>query len=287
MKKFIFVIVTIVIVCILGASLAGCNRATPTQKLLSNSRAWTSRVTDETLVYDVIYKSNTPDQVKGTMTVNVKSYNGEKVTIGDWSLDNATGYVATTDLEMENGDKKVSSAFFTTTIQVKYAESTQTVDGKTSGYTAEYKDERCYYTTTEGEEEKSGELKLGEFYDSPYIDNSILYQVARCIPDSVSSFTFSVPDVTLGEAQSVTLSITRSETLTIKSADEAGTEYVCYYVSIALNRTFPGSGESLKCAIATTPYPSSDDPQVKNMIVQIAEGDALYTLKSVTTNNEQ
>lgn len=282
MKKFIFVIVTVVIICVLGVSLAGCNRATPTQKLLSNSRAWTSDVTDETLVYDVIYKSATKDQVKGTMTVNVKSYDKEKVEIGDWSLDNAIGYVATTELVMDNGDVKKTTAFFTTTIQVKYAECTQTIGGVTGGYTAEYKNEKCYYTTTDGSDKGQGEIKVGDFNESPYIDNAILYQVARCLPDSVSSFTFDVPDVTLGEAQSVTISATRSSTTGIKGSDEAQTEYVCYFVYISLNRTFPGSGESLKCAVASTPYPSADNPKINNLIVQITEGDTLYTLKSAT-----
>lgn len=286
MKKFIFAIVTVVIICVLGVTLAGCNSATPTQKLLSNSRAWTSDKTDETLVYDVIYKSATPEQVKGTMTVNVKSYNKETVTIGEWTLENAVGYVATTELVMDNGDTKTSKAYFTTTIQVKYAESTQTIAGVTSGYKAEYKNERCYYTTFEGsgeaKKETSGELKVGEFYESPYIDNAILYQVARCMPDSVSSFTFNVPDVTLGETQSVTISMSRSSTIKIKAADENQTEYDCYYTKIMLNRTFPGSGENLTCAIAKNPYPSAEDPQINNMIVQISEGDTLYTLKSAT-----
>lgn len=281
MKKFIFVLITVVMICVLSATLAGCKSATPTQKLLSNSRAWTSDVTDETLVYDVIYKSATEDQVRGEMTVNVKSYNSEKVTIGDWSLDKAIGYVATTELTMENGDVKKTTAFFTTTIQVRYAECSQTIGGVTSGYTAEYKNERCYYKTT-GESANEGEIKVGDFNESPYIDNAMLYQVARCLPESVSSFTFDVPDVTLGETQSVTMSASRSSTTGVKSADENQTEYVCFYVYISLNRTFPGSGESLKCAIASTPYPSADNPQINNLIVQIAEGDTLYTLKSAS-----
>lgn len=282
MKKLIFVIVTVVMICVLGVTLAGCKSATPTQKLLSNSRAWTSDVTDETLVYDVIYKSATEDQVRGEMTVNVKSYNGEKVTLGDWSLDNAVGYVATTELTMENGDVKKTEAFFTTTIQVKYAQCSQTVGGVSSGYTAEYKNEKCYYKTTGGDNASEGEIKVGDFNESPFIDNAILYQVARCLPESVSSFTFDVPDVTMGETQSVTMSASRSSTTGVKGADEAQTEYVCYYVYISLNRTFPGSGESLKCAVASTPYPSADDPRINNLIVQIAEGDTLYTLKSAS-----
>lgn len=280
MKKFIFAIVTVLIICVLGVTLAGCNRATPTQKLLSNSRAWTSDVTDETLVYDVIYKSATPEQVEGELTVNVKSFDKETVTIGDWTKEGATGYLATTTLSMQNGDKKQSFVFFTTTIEVKYAKEDRVYGGVASGYTAEYKDEKCYYTTYEGDAKTSGEIKVGDFGESPFIDNAMLYQVARCVPSTVSSFTFNVPDVTLGETQSVTVNAARSENLSIKSAD--GTEYVCYYVSISLNRTFPGSGESLKCAISTTPYPSADNPQINNLIVQIAEGDALYTLKSAS-----
>lgn len=285
MKKLVFAIITILVICLACVSLAGCKSATPTQKLLFNSRPWTSEVTDETLVYDVVYKSGTDDAVHGTLTVTVTSYNSEKVTIGNWSLDNAVGYVTTTELDMDNEDKKTSSAFFTTGIEVKYAQADQTIGGVNSGYTAEYKDGKCYYTTYENDSEKSGEIKLGDFTESPYIDNAILYQVARCVPDSVSSFTFDVPDVTLGESQSVTITAARSTTTAIKSADESDTEYVCYFVSISLNRTFPGSGESLKCAISTTPYPSSDDPQIKNLIVQISEGNALYTLKSATSNN--
>lgn len=280
MKKFIFAIVTIVIICVLGVTLAGCNRATPTQKLLSNSRAWTSDVTDETLVYDVIYKSATPEQVEGELTVNVKSFDKETVTIGDWTKEGATGYLATTTLNMQNGDQKQSVVFFTTTIEVKYAKEDRVYGGVASGYTAEYKDEKCYYTTYEGDAKTAGEIKVGEFGESPFIDNAMLYQVARCVPSTVSSFTFNVPDVTLGETQSVTVNAVRSENTSIKSAD--GTDYVCYFISISLNRTFPGSGEPLKCAISTTPYPSADNPQINNLIVQMAEGDALYTLKSAT-----
>lgn len=280
MKKFIFAIVTIVIICVLGVTLAGCNRATPTQKLLSNSRAWTSDVTDETLVYDVIYKSATPEQVEGELTVNVKSFDKETVTIGDWTKEGATGYLATTTLIMQNGDQKQSVVFFTTMIEVKYAKEDRVYGGVASGYTAEYKDEKCYYTTYEGDAKTAGEIKVGEFGESPFIDNAMLYQVARCVPSTVSSFTFNVPDVTLGETQSVTVNAVRSENTSIKSAD--GTDYVCYFISISLNRTFPGSGEPLKCAISTTPYPSADNPQINNLIVQMAEGDALYTLKSAT-----
>lgn len=284
MKKTVFAIITIIIVCLLGVSLAGCNRATPTQKLLFNSRPWTNEVTDETLVYDAVYKNGEEEAVHGTLTVKVKSYNGEKVTIGDWSLDNAIGYLTSTKLEMENGDYVDSSAFFTTGIEVKYAQATSSTGGKVSGYKAEYKDEKCYYST-QGDNATSGEMKLGNFSESPYIDNATLYQVARCVPSSVSSFTFNVPDMTLGEAQSVTISANRSSTTPIKGADDNETEYVCYYVSISLNRTFPGSGENLRCAVSATPYPSSDDPQINNLIVQITEGNAVYTLRSATTNN--
>lgn len=285
MKKTIFAIITVIVICVLGITLSGCNRSTPTQKLLTNSRAWTSENTDETLIYDAAYKSGSEDFVAGTLTVHVKGYNNETASVGDWSKENAIGYVVTTDLAMDNGDVKTSSAYFSTSIQVLYSECVQTINGETSGYKAEYRDEKCYYTTFEGEgenkKESSGEIKVGDFFDSPYIDNAILYQVARCLPAEVSSFTFNIPDFTTGKAQSVSVTAARSTTMALKDAN--GTDFVCYPVSITLNRTFPGSGEALTCAISQSPYPSETDPEINNLIVQISEGETLYTLKSATT----
>lgn len=285
MKKTIFLIITVIVVCVLGVTLSGCNNSTPTQKLLSNSRAWISANTDETLVYDAVYKDKTDEQVNGTLTVNVKSYNKETITLNDgWKKDNATGYVATTTLEMENGDTKVSQVYFTTAIEVKYAYEQKNFGGKVSGYSAEYKDEKCHYTYYEGEgdnkNESKGEIKVGSFAESPYVDNAMLYQIVRCLPESASSFTFDVPDVTLGDLQSVTVTPATTSVSTIK--DGSGKEYLCYFTSITLNRTFPGSGESLTCAISSTPYPSAEDPQIRNLIVQIKEGDTIYTLKSAS-----
>ena len=282
MKKIVLIIVTIVMIAALGVSFAACDNATPTQKLLSNSRPWTSRDTDEVFVYNVVYKKGTEDELNGTMTVTVKSFNGaegDTVTIGEWTKEKAIGYLTTTTLEMDNGDVKNTQAFFTTNVEVKYASETKTYGGVTSGYTAEYKNEKCYYTVFEGDDKSSGEIKTGDFSESPFIDNAILYQVARCIPSSVSSFTFDVPDVTLGDTQSVTMSAATGTTTTIKAADEAETEFKCYFVQIALNRTFPGSGESLTCMIASDPY-ETENGEIKKLVVSITEGDTTYTLVS-------
>lgn len=280
MKKLTFVIILIVVIALLGVSFAGCNRATPTQNKLSNYIPWTNDVTNETLVYDVIYKSNTPEQVKGVYSVNVKSFNKESVTIGDWTNENAVGFKVTAKLEMENGDSIATEVFFTTNIVVKYASQTTVTAGVTDSYTAEYKDEKCYFTRNENGVETSGEIKTGDFYESPYFDNTMLYQLVRCMPSGNSSFTFNIPDITLSETQSVTITSMPSSTTTITAADSNA--YECYLATIKLNRTFPGSGEGLKCYISSKSYPSDEDAKVNKLIVQIVEGDTVYTLKSVS-----
>lgn len=280
MKKLTFVIILIVVIALLGVSFAGCNRATPTQNKLSNYIPWTNDVTNETLVYDVIYKSNTPEQVKGVYSVNVKSFNKENVTIGDWTSENAVGFKVTAKLEMENGDSIATEVFFTTNIIVKYASQTTVTAGVTDSYTAEYKDEKCYFTRNENGVETSGEIKTGDFYESPYFDNAMLYQLVRCMPSGNSSFTFNIPDITLSETQSVTITSMPSSTTTITAADSNA--YECYLATIKLNRTFPGSGEGLKCYISSKSYPSDEDAKVNKLIVQIVEGDTVYTLKSVS-----
>lgn len=280
MKKLTFVIILIVVIALLGVSFAGCNRATPTQNKLSNYIPWTNDVTNETLVYDVIYKSNTPEQVKGVYSVNVKSFNKESVTIGDWTNENAVGFKVTAKLEMENGDSIATEVFFTTNIIVKYASQTTVTAGVTDSYTAEYNDEKCYFTRNENGVETSGEIKTGDFYESPYFDNAMLYQLVRCMPSGNSSFTFNIPDITLSETQSVTITSMPSRTTTITAADSNA--YECYLATIKLNRTFPGSGEGLKCYISSKSYPSDEDAKVNKLIVQIVEGDTVYTLKSVS-----
>ncbi|MGN0771574.1 MAG: hypothetical protein ACI4MI_03190 [Christensenellales bacterium] len=271
-KSIVFAVIIVLAVCLIAFS--GCSGSSPYQKKLGNSAPWISmRDKTETSVYSVQY--TTDDGVEnGVYTVTVNRLDNGSVTVNDKSYSNFTGYVASATLAMDNGDSIETKVVAYTTMQVKASYSKSVIDGETVEVSAEYSNkDKVYYTRTVNSESVEDSIKIKDFFSSPYTDNAMLYLLARSFPSDVSSFSISMPDFTSNQLNSVLLNkISSSSELSIEE-----TSYTVSIIELSINRSFPGKGTPLKCYVSNDVIGEST-----NAIVKIEEGNAIYTLVSVT-----
>ena len=281
-------IAAITVAVIAVVSFAGCS-STPAQKLLLDSRPWENMDVEEYFVYDVTYTPDKTESATGVYTVAVKGYDhGETLTLDGFSYAEPCYHIHSELRFDESGDYVVTDSVVTPDIKPVYGAEKKLDHGVTTTYTARYADEKCNYSYVEGDQKYEGSIDMGEFDSSPYIDNTFLYQLVRCLPDVASGLTFSVPNFIQGGKESVTVSLSGTTVneifangATVSEGEETPT-VECTSTAVSLNRTFPGSGISLMCSVANADYALDDGTKIAHMIVKIIEGSTTYILKTVS-----
>lgn len=292
MKK-VLLIVIVVIISAFGLSFAGCSGAGPTQRLLSDSSPWLSSAPFvETSTYTVT-RNNVDKTVAdtGSYIVSVEKFINTNINVGENKLDNFSGYVATSDLKMNNGDSEHSVVAFSTTIALdasytkfSYANGTgKEIIALNSPKKYNYK------IVLNGDVvEKESSIKHKKFDAAPYIDKTMLYLVARCIPNSVASFGFKVLSPDLNKA----LDVTMKRPTVLEDIVLDGAPIACKVFSASENITFPGVGTAYKCYVASKRIDGTkmiaDDVILttanKSAVMKIVENNVEYVLTSIVSN---
>lgn len=286
MKKKLLILTIICIIAVSIFSLSACNTKTPINRLLPNNSPWLNvgNMT-ETSLFNV-EKKDGDAILKGTYNIIVQRLENTTVQCGDIELAEYSGYFATSSLEMENGDKISTAVAFSHSYVLKASYIKIEYVGKPV-LIAKLNNEnkKANITTINGEEETSTTIKHKTFEKKPYIDNIMLYLLARSMPSDTPTATFEVINTTMLKKQSTNIIASKNTELTF-----ADSKVDCRTYEISLNRTFPGKGEPLKCYVATPLIKDTtvlekgvkDPLGVKSAIVKIVEGDMSYNL--ISTN---
>ncbi|MEG1608225.1 MAG: hypothetical protein RR348_00010 [Clostridia bacterium] len=294
MKK-VFLILTIVIIAVCGLSFSGCSGASPTQRLLSDASPWLSNTPYiETSTYAVTKKNDAGvvDNT-GSYVVSVQKFVNADISVGANQLANFSGYVATADLKMANNDSEHSVVAFSTNIELKASYVLRTLaDGSKTEILGLNTAKKYNFKTAENGAEYGAEksLKHKKFDAAPYIDKTMLYLVARCVPSTVPSFGFQVLSTTANKKLAVTM--LRQTQPQLVDIEFGGAPVSCKAFSISENKTFPGKGTPYLCYVAvpklngTSIIADADlSPKAnKSAILQIVENNVVYNLVSIVNN---
>ncbi|MGN0797062.1 MAG: hypothetical protein ACI4M5_02530 [Christensenellales bacterium] len=271
-KRIVLAVIIVLVICL--TALTGCSGSSPIQKKLGNSAPWISlRDKTETTVYQVAYTEGDVT-LGGTYTLAVNRIDNAEVALQDKTYSSFTGYVATGSLVMDNGDTIDTKVLCNTNMQVQASYSKAVTASGVEEVTAQYANkDKVYYTYVSNGETVTDDIKIKDFFSTPYTDNAMLYLLARSFPTDTTSFSIDMPDFKSNKLNSVLLSKTSSTSeLTV-----GDTSYSVATIELSINRTFPGKGTPLKCYVSNQPINDST-----NAIVKIIEGNVTYTLDSVS-----
>lgn len=217
MKKAISIIVIIIMVAVLGITLAACNNATTQGQLANILRTHNY----EQFVYEV---STTENDTKGTYTVTLQAYDkgADVANFGSATLTNVNNGVLVTSVLDFNGSiyntgcyyNLISGASYmvpayTYRVQTVNGQETFRLQGTYDGATLNY--DRYI---NNGEKQSGSVSASGTFYD-----NNQFYQSLRTITTFATglTFAFTMPLVSANEVASVNITTAISATEKIKT----------------------------------------------------------------------
>lgn len=293
MKKVLLIlIVTMLIagVCVLSA----CGGGVPAQRAVGNYAPWLSGDdTTETTVYDVVTVADDGTSYHGTYTVNIRRAISADVVVGEETVTAYSGYYVDSNLQMDNGDYVRTQATFGTDMAVlqTYMTRKDSLAGNGNIVTMTGKDADGVFSTTYRETKEDGTvvsennatIKHKSFQEAPYVDNTTLYMLVRCLTsDTASSMTLDVFQYQNGATTNARMGIASTTTIDVPLMDneieESRTKVACIPYSIAPTATFPGKGSAIAVYIAKDPYNGVIRP-----ICQFVEDKTTYSMVSTST----
>lgn len=296
MKKIIVSLITVIILLTLALSLTACGN-TPTHLILESR--WTEY--EETSHYEVSEKVDDNINVLGSLTVNIKPYDGKELTVkseyitSDYTVKEFFGYTVTSDLVLDDGQYKHSVVVLDKHFKTlySYADSHFIKDKEAGTYEdicleIKYNSKDCTYTSKGIE--KSGTISYKEFNTSPYFDNAFYLALSRTLPvNSNISMAFSTPSFRENKMlnRSVTASTNKTEITPLVDVScfddfkEGQTTVPCYIHNIKSEETVPGSGTPIYYYVSSKKYKVGDNLYVENPLVQFEEHGITYKLKEI------
>ena len=290
MKKIILLVIAVVVIVALSlVGFMGCQGQTSLTQIFSDYNVWRAASMPETFTYSMFKGEETESM--GTLTLKVetleknKTYyigeNGlvsEAETLYSFSTESVNDtYLATTTLQTADGSySKTSFAAFTKSYQLLACYSKTVENDTVYAYAAHNVDNKKYYYRTSNDWTAEKTIKNGKYQTAPYFDNSMVYFVARSIPEEsdYTSFTFNIFDLDKGSKEKVTLSnpyTTVNPVYIIGSESPVNSRAVTMKTSDALI----GTTNNVTCFVATKSYNG-----YKNVITKIIEGNYSYILNA-------
>lgn len=303
MKKTFLILITLLITAC-GLAFSACG-STPTQRLLVDSSPWLypSDFT-ETSVYTVSIKDKSGAVTDtGESITTVSRVTDSTVTLGTDTLEHFTGYVATNNIAMLSGNSQTNIAAFTTNIELR-GSYLKIKEGDSVKETISTNDAKkyIYKTSINGAEYGASKtIKHKKFDAAPYIENSMLYMLVRCLPKATNTFTFNVLDTADRDLVPTTARFgvdEKGKLLPVQDLDFNGAKLGCRVYDMSVNSTFPAKGVPYKCYIAqsaidgTTILDDSDANKLNvkrniNAVAKIIENNVEYTLVSIVNTKVQ
>lgn len=300
MKKTALITSLILIIAVVAMVFVGCTNV-PANKALRS--LWETK---EIATYEIkrfTPQDNTAESERtllssGELTITTERISGETVSVGGHSVDNFIGSLVTMNFKMEDGSFMDSKVAFTakflpvasyknsfikgysdTTVEI---DTTETVSGKYVGENYEYRG-----TTKVGEATatvKEGSLKTGSWSKSPFMDNLMLYHVARS-SFSGKNFAFQtmsmgVPSWSENAMKTVSFSLVSSDS---KIAAMGQEEMSTTKVQVARTQKFPGPGLPNYVYFNNNAFELEGEHMAtagQRVIVRVEEREMEYTLKT-------
>lgn len=300
MKKVALITSFILIIAVIAMVFVGCTNV-PANKALRS--LWETK---EITTYEIkrfTPMNNTEGSERtllssGELNITIERISGDTISIGGHTVDNFIGSMVTMSFKMEDGSFMDSKVAFTakfkpaasyknsfikgytgTTVEV---DTTETISAKYIGEDYEY-----VGVTKVGEATattKEGSLKTGAWSKSPFMDNLMLYHVARSSFSGKNSafqaMSMNVPSWSENAMKTVSFSLVSSDT---KIAAMGQEEMSTTKIQVARSQKFPGPGMPNYVYFNNTPFELEGDHMAtagQRAIVRVEEREMEYTLKT-------
>ena len=288
MKKIILLSVVVVLIVALSlVGFMGCAGNTSLTQIFSEYNIWRSAKLPEVFTYSM-YKGTDTTSI-GTLTMRVETLSKNATYyLGKTGLVESSEqlyeintesvnetYMATTTLETLDGTySKTTIAIFTKSYQILGSYSNlKTLDKEESFVSKNTNGKKYKYRLSSNwDEEKS--IKNGKYETSPYFDNTMIYYVARSMPDdsAFASYTFNIFDLDKNSKEKVSLtnSLDKGTAVNVNGQSDAINSKT---ITMKTSDSLLGTTNNISCNVA---YAKING--YKNVITRIIEGEYYYVL---------
>ena len=286
MKKIILLaVIVVLIVAISVFSFMGCQGQTSLTQIFSEENIWIESTFPETFTYSM-YRGNETTPI-GSLTMEVTKldtstayyFGQDGLTTADnalYGITTASGnatYMAKNTLTLADASySQETIAIFAKNYQMLMTYS-KIVDGeKITAYVAYNVDNKRYYYKTNADWSDEKAIKNGKYISAPYFDNTMVYYVARSIPNDTTyaSFAFNIFNHETNKKEKVALtnSCGTGETIVIGE-----TSYSCRKITMTTSDALLGTTNNVSCYVTYENIGKS-----KQVITKIQEGAYSYVL---------
>lgn len=291
MKKIILLIITVVLIVALSlVGFVGCKSNTSLTQIFSEYNIWRSASLPETFTYSM-YKGDSTDSI-GTLTMTVEQLSkSTSYYLGKTGLtDEANAlytittesvnetFKATTTLTVNTEDSnfsKTTIAIFTRNYQILGSYSYTNNNGVESSFVSHNVDNKRYYYRLSSDWDDEKAIKNGKYESAPYFDNTMLYFVARSIPEdsSYASYSFNIFDLDKNTKEKV--SLTNNYDTVAPVSINGGDAINCKTITMQTSDTLLGTTNFIVCNVSKAKYNG-----YSSVITKIVEGNYSYVLNA-------
>ena len=287
MQKIILLAVIVVLVLSISIfSFMGCQGQTSLTQIFSEENIWREAQFPETFTYNM-YKGEDTTTI-GTLTMEVVKLNtsttyymgqdglssqeAQHYYAATTASGNAT-YMATTTLTLNDASySQKSIAIFANNYKMLMTYSKIVEGEKVSAFVAYNEDGKRYYYRTNANWDDEKAIKNGKYVSSPYFDNTMVYYVARSIPNDTtySTFAFNIFNHETNAKEKVSLYNSCDTSATIIIGEN---QYSCRKIGMTTSDVLLGRTNNIACYVTYENIGKS-----KQVITRITEGDYRYDL---------
>ena len=290
MKKIILLVVAIVSIIALSlVGFMGCQGSTSLTQIFSEYNIWRSATLPETFTY-AMYEGESTESM-GTLTMTVERLSkSTSYYLGKTGLVEASDAIYTITTESVNDTYKATTtlttadskftkttiAIFTKNYQILGTYSYTNDNGTESAFVAHNVDNKRYYYKLSSNWDEEKAIKNGKYESAPYFDNTMIYFVARSMPEdsTYSAYSFNIFDLDKNSKEKVSLTNNFSE-VTPVTINGATDPISSKKVTMTTSDSLLGTTNNISCYVSKEKYAG-----YSSVITKIVEGKYLYILNA-------
>ena len=294
MKKIILLLSVIMLIVSLSVvGFMGCQGKTSLTQIFQEYDIFGEAKFPETFTYDMFEGESTTSIGTLTMTVEKLTTSTTYYLGKDGMSDEANAiyavtsapanatYKATTTLALADGSySQTNIAIFANNYKLLGSYSKTVKGDKTTAYVSYVEDGKKYKFRTNADWDNEESIKTGKYASSPYFDNTMVYYVARNMPNmsEYASFSFNIFNHDTVDKESVALTnyvVNDVEDAYLINYKENGEtkSTACRKITMKTSDALLGVTNSVECYISCEKIGSS-----KQVITKIIEGNYNYVL---------
>ena len=289
MKKIILLSIAVVLVISLSlVGFMGCKSNTSLTQIFSEYNIWRSANLPETFTY-TMYKTGDTTAM-GTLEMTVEGLSKSTTYyLGKTGLTDEANAIysittesvndtfkATTTLKTDDGKyEKTTIALFTKSYQILGSYSYTNNDGAESSFVSYNVNNKRYYYRLSSDWDDEKAIKNGKYESAPYFDNTMIYYVARSMPEdsAYASYSFNIFDLDKGTKEKVSL-VNNYEAVAPISIN-GGEDVNSKTITMTTSDTLLGTTNNIACSVAKLKYKG-----YTSVITRIVEGNYYYVLNA-------